>query len=36
MGSPVFVVVAHLVIEDVEIRAIETFAQPPSPRLCKF
>ena len=29
MGSPVSVVVANLVMEDVEARAIETFAQPP-------
>ena len=29
MGSPVSVVVANLVKEDVETRAIETFAHPP-------
>ena len=29
MGSPVSVVVANLVMEDVETRAIETFAHPP-------
>ena len=29
MGSPVSVVVANLVIEDVETRAIETFAHTP-------
>ena len=33
MGSPVSVVVANLVMEDVETRAIETFAHPPPPRL---
>ena len=30
MGSSVSVVVANLVMEDVETRAIETFAHPPS------
>ena len=29
MGSPVFVVVANLVIEDVEERALATFHSPP-------
>ena len=29
MGSPVSVVVANLVMEDVEERAIESFGQPP-------
>ena len=33
MGSPVFVVVADLVMEDVEERAIKCFGQPP--RICK-
>ena len=29
MGSPVSVVVANLVMEDVETRVIEAFAHPP-------
>ena len=33
IGSPVSVVVANLDMEDVETRAIETFAHPPPPRL---
>ena len=29
MGSPVLVVVANLVMEDIEERAIDSFGQPP-------